>query len=111
MHQYQQEFNASFELGFALNDYPFLVDKSWHNDTSPSFYFKRNEQYLVLWVDYVDPDDRESSTARYVVVEAYNEGDSKVPEIYCGSAEVVFESDLISELGDFLRSFKGSYAT
>lgn len=37
---YKNEFGADFDLGFNLNDYPFLKDKSWHNDVSPSFFFK-----------------------------------------------------------------------
>ena len=103
MHQYQQEFNENFELGFALSKYPFLVDKSWHNDTSPSFYFKRGEQYLVLWVDHSNPNDRENDAARYSVQEADNEGNSDIPELYCGSNEIVFESNSASELDLFLR--------
>lgn len=103
MHQYQQEFNENFELGFALSEYPFLVDKSWHNDTSPSFYFKRGDQYLVLWVDHSDPNDRENDAARYSVQEADNEGNSDIPELYCGSNEIVFESNSASELDLFLR--------
>ena len=36
-----------------------LIDKSWHNDQCPSFYFKVGEQYYVLWVDYADVEQRE----------------------------------------------------
>ena len=68
MHLYKQEFGEAFELGFELGHFPFLLDKSWHNDVCPSFMFKskkgsdssnldqhksqQNDQYLVLWTDY-----------------------------------------------------------
>lgn len=62
MDEYKQEFGESFQLGFELSHFPFLKDKSWHNDVCPSFMFKgkegidsstgleQSEQYLVLWV-------------------------------------------------------------
>ncbi|EDP99845.1 hypothetical protein [Shewanella benthica] len=91
MHQYQQEFGESFDLGFSLENFPILVDKSWHNDVCPSFMFKAkavsgysgldrsesqpNDQYLVLWVDYFnenpDEDHRENTGfSRYTVITA-----------------------------------------
>lgn len=54
MELYKQEFCQDFDLGFDLNDHPYLIDKSWHNDLCPSFYFKVGEQYYVLWVDYAE---------------------------------------------------------
>ena len=103
MHQYQQEFNENFELGFALSEYPFLVDKSWHNDTSPSFYFKTEDTFLVLWVDYPSLEDRDSDNPRYVIMKPENTSDSRDPELYCGSGEVVFESESIIKLDHFLK--------
>ena len=91
MHQYQQEFGESFDLGFSLEHFSILVDKSWHNDVCPSFMFKakkgsdssgldqnesqQNYQYLVLWIDYFngtpDEDERENAgSSRYTVITA-----------------------------------------
>ncbi|PHQ76437.1 MAG: hypothetical protein COB74_02145 [Shewanella sp.] len=91
MHQYQQEFGEGFDLGFSLDHFPILVDKSWHNDVCPSFMFKvkavsgysgldrcenqPNDQYLVLWVDYFNEnpneDERENTgSSRYTVLTA-----------------------------------------
>ncbi|MBO7927249.1 hypothetical protein J5X91_13420 [Pseudoalteromonas sp. K222D] len=39
MKLYEQEFNENFDIGFDLEDHPYLIDKSWHNDQCPSFYF------------------------------------------------------------------------
>ncbi|WP_299809875.1 hypothetical protein [uncultured Shewanella sp.] len=83
MNQYMQEFGPAFELGFCVDDFPFLVDKSWHQDSCPSFMFKTHEGYAVLWVDYLSKDERKnSSAARYAVVTASNLGSESEPEIY-----------------------------
>jgi hypothetical protein len=94
MLQYKQEFGENFELGFELSDYPFLIDKSWHNDACPSFMFKAkidsdssgledSSQYLVLWVDYPNKEERENTTtSRYSIVTATNLGSQHEPEIY-----------------------------
>lgn len=50
MELYKQEFGQNFDLGFNLENHPYLIDKSWHNDLCPSFYFKADEQYYVLWL-------------------------------------------------------------
>ena len=100
---YQQEFGQNFDLGFALKDHPYLIDKSWHNDQCPSFYFKVGEQYYVLWVDYADVEQREEDTARYVIVEAINEGNNKEPEIYVGNGEITFECENPIELKLYLQ--------
>lgn len=43
----KSEFGRDFELGFSLHDYPRLIDKSWHNDVCPSFYYKTARGYLM----------------------------------------------------------------
>lgn len=94
---YKTEFGAEFDLGFNLADYPFLVDKSYHNDVCPSFYFVKDGQHYVLWVDYAEPAQREDEDApRYMIQKAENEGDAEHPEVYAGSGEVVFEGDSLS---------------
>lgn len=100
MHLYQQEFGDKFELGFNLADHPFLIDKSWHNDASPSFYFKKGNHFYVLWVESANVDDRENdSDARYTIMLAENEGDENDPELT--SIEVVFETEQAAELSHF----------
>ena len=90
---YKSEFGANFELGFNLDDYPYLKDKSWHNDVSPSFYFNVKEQYYVLWVDYAASENRENSNERYLIQKAINEGSEEDPEVFCGNGDIVFERD------------------
>lgn len=63
---------------------PAWTDESWHNDVCPSF---RTPNGLRVWVDYADPDMRESasSEARFNVVDDQHPGDA--------SDNVVLESD------------------
>ena len=103
MELYKQEFGQDFDLGFDLKTPPYLIDRSWHNDLCPSFYFKVDEQYYVLWVDYADIEQREEDTPRYVIVEAINEGANEEPEIYAGNGEVLFESEDYKSLERFLQ--------
>ncbi|WP_434939708.1 hypothetical protein ACRWQN_02850 [Shewanella sp. HL-SH8] len=95
---YKNEFGADFDLGFNLSDYPFLKDKSWHNDISPSFYFNVGSQYYVLWVDHSDPAEREESNSRYLIQKATNEGDEANPEVYSSSGKVCVDSELFDEI-------------
>ncbi|WP_298776294.1 hypothetical protein [uncultured Shewanella sp.] len=100
MHLYQKEFGDKFELGFNLTDYSFLTDRSWHNDVSPSFYFKKGNHFYVLWVERPNVDDRENdSDARYTIMLAENEGDENAPELT--STEVVFETEHAIDLKPF----------
>ena len=89
MSLYEQEFGQDFDLGFDLKEHPYLIDKSWHNDLCPNFYFKVDEQYYVLWVDYADEEQREETLSVYLIVEGTNEGSSKKPEIYADDGEVM----------------------
>lgn len=106
---YQKEFGVDFDLGFNLDDYTFLVDKSWHNDVSPSFYLNFGSQYYVLWVDHADPTEREDSNSRYLIQEAVNEGDEIHPEIYSSDGVIVFESELVINLNQFLISLANTH--
>tara|TARA_R110002033_G_scaffold111827_1_gene157245 strand:- start:18247 stop:18591 length:345 start_codon:yes stop_codon:yes gene_type:complete len=99
---FKNEFGNDFDLGFNLNDYPYLKDKSWHNDVSPSFYFNIGSQYYLLWIDHADPADREDSNSRYLIQEAINEGTEIHPEIYSSDGRVIFESEHFMELEVFL---------
>jgi hypothetical protein len=99
---YKNEFGPNFDLGFNLNDYPYLRDKSWHNDVSPSFYFNVDSQYYVLWVDHADPTEREDSNSRYLIQEATNEGDEINPDVYSSSGDIIFKSELVINLNQFL---------
>jgi hypothetical protein len=104
MELYKQEFGKDFDLGFDLKNHPYLIDKSWHNDLCPSFYFKLSEQFYVLWIDYADVEQREEDTLRYVIVEAINEGNNKEPEIYTGDNRLIFECELYTDLKEFFLS-------
>lgn len=100
---YKNEFGADFDLGFNLSDYPYLKDKSWHNDVSPSFYFNIGSQYYVLWVDHSEPDQREGTNCRYLIQYAINEGTKEQPEIYGADCSIIFESNKYQELANMLR--------
>ena len=104
MELYKQEFGQNFGIGFDLKNHPYLIDKSWHNDLCPSFYFKVGEQYYVLWVDYADVEQREEDTPRYVIVDAINEGTNEEPEVYAGGDKIVFECEDYDDLIVFLKS-------
>lgn len=104
MELYKQEFGQNFNLGFDLKNHPYLIDKSWHNDLCPSFYFKVGEQYYILWVDYADIEQREEDTPRYVIVRATNEGTSEGPEIYMDDHGVIFECEVYTALKLVLKN-------
>lgn len=106
MSLYKQEFGQDFDLGFDLKEHPYLIDKSWHNDLCPSFYFKVDEQYFVLWVDYADEELREENTARYTIVKAINEGSKEEPEIYTIDSKFIYESESFEGAKTFIK-FKG----
>lgn len=100
---YKSEFGYDFNLGFDLHDYPQFVDKSWHNDVCPSFYFKIGNNYYVLWVDFEDTSRREQSSARYTVISAENIGCDETPDIVCGENGVeVFSSEDVKKLSEFI---------
>ena len=102
MNLYKQEFGVEFELGFDLTQYDWLVDKSWHNDVCPSFYFKKSGEYFVLWVDYKDPSRREYEQCRYTVISALNEGTEVSPEVFSfDGSQTLFESESVAELKRF----------
>ena len=98
MSLYKQEFGQNFDLGFDLKDHPYLIDKSWHNDQCPSFYFSVGEYFYVLWVDYADIEQREEDTPRYLIIEALNEGNKEYPEIYASNGEITFECEDYTDL-------------
>ncbi|QDO82417.1 hypothetical protein FM037_03110 [Shewanella psychropiezotolerans] len=101
---YRNEFGSNFDLGFNLNDFPYLKDKSWHNDVCPSFYFNVGTKYYVLWIDYSELAKRDGSNDRYLVQEATNEGDEKHPEIYSSDGNIIFEGELFTDLNQFLNN-------
>lgn len=106
MKLYQEMFGSDFNLGFDVDDYPFLTDKSYRNDSCPSFYFDVAGTYYILWVDYPDASEREDeSYSRYTIVEALNIGDHESPEIeanHDSSLQVEFER--AEEIAAYLKN-------
>tara|TARA_B100001971_G_C18247648_1_gene575558 strand:+ start:1904 stop:2233 length:330 start_codon:yes stop_codon:yes gene_type:complete len=103
MSLYKQEFSQDFDLGFDFKDHPYLIDKSWHNDQCPSFYFKVSEQYYVLWVDHADIEQREEDTPRYMITNGVNEGTQDKPEVYSETnSEEVFCCEDWKDLQPFM---------
>ncbi|MEP7728861.1 hypothetical protein [Marinomonas primoryensis] len=75
---------SRFELGFKSSDLPVtLKDCRYENDTCASFYFRVDDQYYQLWVEYKEKAQREDpNSPRYTVCKAINEGCDASPEIY-----------------------------
>ena len=88
---YRSEFPSDFTVSpGVLNQvrYRTLVDVSWHNDVSPSFWCERTLRRL--WVDHPVPDMREwPETPRYLVLHTDEDGtdDYSLPPIYEGDDE------------------------
>ncbi|MEL4242201.1 hypothetical protein [Shewanella xiamenensis] len=107
MSAYQQTFGDEFDLGFDLSLYPFLIDKSYQNDMCPSFYFKHNNHYFILWVDYADPICRQEDYPRYSIISAENDGDNIHPEIRTTSQPTLqLEFEQPSDLIHYLEQIK-----
>lgn len=100
---YKKEFGTNFNLGFKEYDLPHeLHDRSYRNDCCPSFWFKKESDFYILWVDFEEPEDRENESAkRYTLVHAVNEGDEDHPEIYSDS-----EKPVLIECDEFLDIIK-----
>jgi len=46
-----------------------FVDVSWHNNVSPSFEKKLNDEYsITLWVNYADESKRECGGSQFLVM-------------------------------------------
>ena len=99
---FKEAFGDDFQLGFDLKNYPQLKDNSYHNDTSPNFWFRTPLQYFTLWIDYSDRSNRENENMRYSIITAENFGDEDYPEISSSNGNIVFECELPSEIIDYL---------
>lgn len=74
------------------------------NDVCPSFWFKVEENYFTLWVDYPNSSDRESDGLRYTVITSENLGDIDDPDIISSDGEITFECDDSEELIHYFNS-------
>lgn len=68
---YSSQFPASFQVPQWVHQLPQVEDISWGNDSSPSFAFvgsdPDDENYIRLWVDAEDPEERENSAGRFAI--------------------------------------------
>ena len=103
---YKKEFGKSFDLGINLSELNFLIDKSWRQDMSPSFYFKVGDDYFVLWVDFESAEQREESNERYLIQQAKNEGNDDEPEIYATN-DIIFSREEPEDIKVFLLDLIG----
>tara|TARA_B100000700_G_C14728383_1_gene707162 strand:+ start:275 stop:607 length:333 start_codon:yes stop_codon:yes gene_type:complete len=101
---YKQEFGQDFDLGFDLKEHPYLIDKSWHNDLCPSFYFKVDEQYYVLWVDYADEERREEDTSMKLLMREV----MKNRKFMLVGGKIAFQCDFFTELEEWLKLYQTS---
>ncbi|NCN67971.1 MAG: hypothetical protein GW908_11205 [Thiomicrospira sp.] len=107
MKLYKNEFGSDFDLGINLDDYTFLIDKSYANDMCPSFYFKLNHTYYILWVDHAAVAMREDeNNSRYTVCEAENLGSDKFPELQTLSDNAPIEIELVEDMIIYLKMLK-----
>lgn len=101
---YKKEFGKAFDLGINLGELNFLIDKSWRQDMSPSFYFKASDDYFVLWIDFEKKEQREESNERYLIQRAKNEGNEDEPEIYATN-DILFSGEVPEDIKTFLLNF------
>lgn len=75
-----------------------FADQSWHNDVCPRFDKQlQNGTWLVLWVDYLDPNDREYTKEKRFAV-ALNDDEYTY-------VETLLESDSWQEIVDFVKGY------
>jgi hypothetical protein len=90
-----------------INTFPAtLIDRSFHNDTCPSFYFQANNQFYIIWLDHTDQSQREDpESKRYTLSIAVNEGDGRHLEIYTDTSKPdLLHTDDIQEVKRFVES-------
>lgn len=71
---YKIAFSRDFYFGFKVKDFRGkLIDKIYGNGISPSFYFKIQNQYFFLWVNYRENSLREDpETKKYILTLGVN---------------------------------------
>lgn len=108
---YKRKFGTDFDLGFSFIEYPFLVDQSSANDMCPSFYFKLDSAYYILWVDHAAVEQREDeNNHRYTVVEAENFGDDEYPELQTKASPALVELEAVADIVLYLNQLKSRFA-
>jgi hypothetical protein len=112
MELYKREFGDSFSLGFSQEQFPWLKDKSWHNDVCPSFIINTTTGYLILWVDFAHESHRELDQERYIVITATNVGTEEYPEIHNTEDDtIVFSTEYKDEIMNYLSLLSASIFT
>jgi hypothetical protein len=111
MSLYKEAFGNDFDLGISLEAYPSLIDQSYANDMCPSFYFKLDRSYYILWVDHAAVERREDeSNSRYTVVEAENLGDDEYPELQTKANPALAEFETVADIVLYLNELKSRLA-
>src|SRR5262245_47820271 len=86
---------------FPASDMPKLpegfIDTSWHNDTCPSF--SHEIARLILFVDYLDPRERELDQPRFTLCEITKDGQTGDCVAACE-----YWDDMLREISVRLRS-------
>lgn len=105
---YRNEFPSDFNLGFELEQFPQLVDQSWHNDACPSFSFRRGNEGYVLWVDYESADSREfQERVRYTIYHGTPCDNTNTCQYLSDyDRKPVLETDCINTLTQFLNEYR-----
>ncbi|WP_067514966.1 hypothetical protein [Endozoicomonas ascidiicola] len=92
---YQQVFGSSFDLGIIVPKS--FVDQSYKHDVCPCFVRQLSKnQCMVLWIDYAEPEDRESLDSKRYTLNLH------VNDVY---ARALFESDDLLEMTVVLESW------
>ena len=92
---YQTEFR-DFVLDVEIPEG--FEDQSWHNDVCPRFDKQLpNGNWLVLWVDYLNPEDREYPKEKRFVVALFDDEYTHI--------ETLLESDSWQEIVDFVKGY------
>lgn len=98
--EYQSQFNGDFELGFDIDNFPFLEDQSWRNDACPSFVWRHGHKCYLMWIDHEEASHRDfPQNKRYLIV-AYNEAD--YGDMVSAEGVTALETDIADDVIAFL---------
>jgi len=79
MSNWLKEFDAQWDVPQpieAIAGWERCSDLSWHNDTAPSFGWINEDdaqEWIRLWVNHPDPDQREFDCERYQVIHCFGD--------------------------------------
>ena len=92
---------------FISDIFPFkIINNTSRNDICPSFYFKKESTYYILWIEHQNKELREDpESLRYTLSIGMNEGCEEYPEIYQDpNLKDLISSDEIFEIISYISN-------